>query len=105
MGTCPTDPGFRAFRMDELRTLLSEHEVDEVWMDYLHWHAQFEDPYPMLCKTCFNESCLDSFQFASDIQVRGDTTAEKAEWILLHAIVKEIRPAALVGNYQAAWQD
>ena len=126
MGACPTDPGFRAFRMDELRTLLSEHEVDGVWMDYLHWHAQFEDPYPMLCKTCFNESCLDSFQFATDIEVRGDTTAEKAEWILLqaaqawedwrvsvvvdwarefHAIVKEIRPAALVGNYQAAWQD
>ena len=126
MGACPTDPGFRAFRMDELRTLLSEHEVDGVWMDYLHWHAQFEDPYPMLCKTCFNESCLDSFQFSTDIEVRGDTTAEKAEWILLqaaqawedwrvsvvvdwarefHAIVKEIRPAALVGNYQAAWQD
>ena len=126
MGACPTDPGFRAFRMNELRTLLSEHEVDGVWMDYLHWHAQFEDPYPMLCKTCFNESCLDSFQFATDIEVRGDTTAEKAEWILLqaaqawedwrvsvvvdwarefHAIVKEIRPAALVGNYQAAWQD
>ena len=126
MGACPTYPGFRAFRMDELRTLLSEHEVDGVWMDYLHWHAQFEDPYPMLCKTCFNESCLDSFQFATDIEVRGDTTAEKAEWILLqaaqawedwrvsvvvdwarefHAIVKEIRPAALVGNYQAAWQD
>ena len=126
MGACPTDPGFRAFRMDELRTFLSEHEVDGVWMDYLHWHAQFEDPYPMLCKTCFNESCLDSFQFATDIEVRGDTTAEKAEWILLqaaqawedwrvsvvvdwarefHAIVKEIRPAALVGNYQAAWQD
>ena len=123
MGACPTDPGFRAFRMDELRTLLSEHEVNGVWMDYLHWHAQFEDPYPMLCKTCFNESCLDSFQFATDIEVRGDTTAEKAEWILLqaaqawedwrvsvvvdwarelHAIVKEIRPAALVGNYQAA---
>ena len=56
MGACPTDPGFRAYRMGELRTFLSDHDVDGVWMDYLHWHAQFEDSYPQLCKTCFNET-------------------------------------------------
>ena len=126
MGACPTDPGFRAYRMGALRTFLSDHDVDGVWMDYLHWHAQFEDPYPQLCKTCFNKSCLDSFQAATNIAVSGDTTAEKAEWILLqaaqswedwrvsvlvdwarefHSIVKEIRPDALVGNCQAAWKD
>ncbi len=126
MGACPTDLGFRTYRMGELRTFLSEHDVDGVWMDYLHWHAQFEDPYPQLCKTCFNDSCLDSFQAATNIALSGDTTAEKAEWILLeaaqdwedwrvsvlvdwarefHSIVKEIRPDALVGNYQAAWKD
>ena len=126
MGACPTDPGFRAYRMGALRTFLGAHDVDGVWMDYLHWHAQFEDPYPLLCKTCFSESCLDSFQAATNIAVSGDTTAEKAEWILLqaaqawedwrvsvlvdwarefHSIVKEIRPDALVGNCQAAWKD
>ena len=79
MGACPTDPGFRTFRMDELRAFLSDYDVDGVWIDYLHWHAQFEDPYPQLYKICFNESCLDSFQAATNIAVSGNTTAEKAE--------------------------
>jgi len=126
MGACPTDPGFRAYRMGALRTFLNEHDVDGVWMDYLHWHAQFEDPYPLFFKTCFNGSCLASFTEATHIKIQGESTAEKAEWILLnaarewedwrvsvlvdwarefHSIVKEIRPQALVGNYQAAWKD
>ena len=51
LGACPTDPGFRAYRMNALRQLLQDHAVDGVWMDYLHWHAQFEDPYPIFSKT------------------------------------------------------
>jgi hypothetical protein len=126
MGACPTDPGFRSYRMDALRSFLTEHEVDGVWMDYLHWHAQFEDPYPLFFKTCFNGSCLHGFTAATGIEPIGEDTAAKAEWILLnaprewedwrvsvlvdwarefHSIVKEIRPQALVGNYQAAWKD
>ena len=54
MGACPTDPGFRTFRMSALRDFLTRYDVDGVWMDYLHWHAQFEDPYPIFVKTCFN---------------------------------------------------
>ena len=45
MGVCPTHAGFRAYRMQELRDLLIRFELDGVWMDYVHWHAQFEDPY------------------------------------------------------------
>lgn len=126
MGACPTDPGFRSYRMDALRLFLREHAVDGVWMDYLHWHAQFEDPYPRFFKTCFSASCLAGFQQWSGLEIEGATTAEQAEWIFMHAaqqwedwrvsvlvdwarefhsIVKEIRPQALVGNYQAAWKD
>lgn len=126
MGACPTDPGFRAYRMGELRKLLERFDVDGVWMDYLHWHAQFEDPYPLFFKTCFNESCLTAFQEWAHIEIEGETTAEKAEWIFMNAarqwedwrvsvlvdwarqfrsIVKELRPNALVGNYQCAWKD
>jgi hypothetical protein len=89
-------------------------------------HAQFEDPYPLFFKTCFNHSCLTAFAEWSGIEIEGDSTAEKAEWILFNAprqwedwrvsvlvdwarefreIVKEIRPNALLGNYQAAWKD
>ena len=32
MGVCPTDPGFRRHRMQQLRTLLQNYDVDGVWM-------------------------------------------------------------------------
>ncbi len=126
MGACPTDPGFRASRMKALRSLLETYDVDGVWMDCLHWHAQFEDPYPQLVKTCFNDSCLAAFTSWSDVDIEGETTAQKADRILHHAprqwedwrvsvlvdwareireTVKQVRPRALVGNYQAAWKE
>jgi hypothetical protein len=46
MGVCPTEPGFRQYRFGQLRDLLLEYDLDGVWMDYLHWHAQFEEPEP-----------------------------------------------------------
>lgn len=126
MGVCPTHAGFRQFRMDELRALLERHDLDGIWMDYTHWHAQFEDPYPVLLKTCFNPSCLAAFEEWADVEVQGDTVPEKAKWIFANAakqwedwrvhvivdwvqeirsIVKEIRPNALVGIFHTAWKD
>jgi len=126
LGACPTDPGFKAYRMNALRQLLQDHAVDGVWMDYLHWHAQFEDPYPIFSKTCFNESCRLAFAAWSGLKIEEGTTVEQAKWILdnvpkqwedwrvsvlvdwareIHSIVKQMRPTALVGNYQAAWKD
>lgn len=126
LGACPTDPGFRAYRMQALRDLLAKADVDGVWMDYLHWHAQFEDPYPIFVKTCFNDCCLRAFEQWSGLKVQGNTVSEKSQWIFMHAarqwedwrvsviadwareirqIVVELRPQALVGNYQVAWKD
>src|SRR5678815_948156 len=47
MGVCPTDPKFRAWRMEQLEELLDHFDVAGVWMDYFHWHAQFEDANPV----------------------------------------------------------
>ncbi|MBT3345145.1 MAG: hypothetical protein HN712_05865 [Gemmatimonadetes bacterium] len=127
MGACPTDAGFRAYRLQALRDLLTQlPSIDGVWMDYLHWHAQFEDPYPIFAKTCFNSSCLTAFQRWSGVTVPDGEVKERSEWIFMHAarqwedwrvsvladwarqiheIVKEHNPQALVGNYQVAWKD
>lgn len=51
MGVCPTDPKFRDHRLSELRNVLNKYDIDGVWLDYLHWHAQFEDPEPILPET------------------------------------------------------
>lgn len=126
MGVCPTHPGFREFRMNTLRELLKKYDLAGVWMDYLHWHAQFEDPYPLFFKTCFNDCCLNAFQEWANLEIKGDTVPEKADWIFANAarkwedwrvsvivdwarefraIVKELRPYALVGAFHCAWKD
>jgi hypothetical protein len=126
MGVCPTEPGFRQYRVDQLRNLLLEYDLDGVWMDYVHWHAQFEDPEPILPETCFCDHCLDGFSIYSGIEIPNETTSGKARWILtnhdkiwrnwrcqviyewtdkMRRIIKEIKPDALVGLFHCSWDD
>ncbi|WP_421809382.1 hypothetical protein [Flagellimonas sp.] len=126
MGVCPTEPGFRQYRFDQLRDLLLEYDLDGVWMDYVHWHAQFEDPEPILPETCFCDHCLAEFSKNSNIEIPEGTTSEKAQWILdqhdttwrdwrckviydwtyeMKKIVKEVKPEALLGLYHCPWDD
>ncbi len=126
MGVCPTEPGFRQHRTNELRKLLRKFDLDGIWMDYLHWHAQFEDPEPILPETCFCEHCLTDFQSSSGLNVPEGSTSKKAEWILVNhdtawrnwrcsviarwvrdfrKIINEEKPGALLGVYHCPWDD
>jgi hypothetical protein len=126
MGVCPTEPGFRQYRFTQLRSLLQEFALDGVWMDYVHWHAQFEDPEPILPETCFCDHCLKEFSRETNIEVPEGSTSDKAQWILktqdkpwrdwrckviydwtyeMKQIIKEVRPAALLGLYHCPWND
>ena len=124
MGICLTDPGFRNYRIQQLKTILQEFPVDGIWLDYLHWHAQFETPNPILPETCFCQRCIHQFENEMDVQVPEGEVSSQAQWILvqsdslwrlwrsrvlngwvrdLNAIVKEIRPEALLGIYYCPW--
>ena len=126
MGVCPTEPRFREYRMNELRVLLQKFDLDGIWMDYLHWHAQFEEPEPILPETCFCEKCIRAFESATSIDVPDFSTADQAAWILTRhdskwrdwrcsviagwvtetrKIIKEERPDALLGIYHCPWND
>lgn len=126
MGVCPTNADFRTYRMDQLRKLIGKYDLDGVWMDYVHWHAQFEEPEPILPETCFCSSCLSSFEKSTGLHVPGDTTSEKAQWILenqqpawrdwrcrviqswtfeMRNILKKGKPDALLGLYHCPWED
>ena len=126
MGVCPTEPGFRKYRMNKLKTLLEEYELDGIWMDYVHWHAQFEDPEPILPETCFCDGCLSRFSEASGISVPEGKIPVKSSWIMenhdakwrdwrcevIHSwakeikkIIKEMHPNALLGLYHSPWTD
>ena len=126
LGACPTEPGFRAWRMKQLAELLERNEIDGVWMDYLHWHAQFEDPKPVLPETCFSPTCLREFSRKTGLKIPDGTTADRAKWVLsrhdkrwrdwrcsviadwvkeIRAVIQKTRPGLLLGSYQCPWRD
>ncbi len=82
MGICPSHPDFRKYREEQLHTLLSTLKVDGVWLDYVHWHAQFETPNPILPETCFCEYCLKDFSTYSQLNLPEGDIPAKASWIL-----------------------
>lgn len=124
MGICPTHPGFKEYRANQLNNILNEFHVDGIFLDYLHWHAQFETPHPILPETCFCNRCIQQFEVYTDMEVQGGDIPLKASWILTHAdkewrawrnsilngwvkdmktIVKSRQPEALLGVYYCAW--
>ena len=126
MGVCPTEPGFQEYRFGQLRELLRKYEVKGIWMDYVHWHAQFEDPNPILPETCFCAHCLAEFSKSKNIKLPEGDTQIKAKWILTNKdkewrdwrcgviydwanefrrIIKEERPGTLLGLYHCPWDD
>jgi len=126
MGVCPTEPEFRRYRLEQLRALLSKFDLDGIWMDYFHWHAQFEEPQPILPETCFCDNCLEKFQSYSKIQLPHGDIPTKAQFVLqnhddqwrdwrcevlsqwavdIRTIVKELSPDALLGLYHCPWDD
>jgi hypothetical protein len=95
-------------------------------MDYLHWHAQFEDPRPVLPETCFSPTCLREFSRSTGIRLPAAGLPEQARWILgareskwrewrcsvivdwieaIRAVIERKRPGILLGNYQCPWDD
>jgi hypothetical protein len=124
MGICPTHPGFKESRAEELREILSTYEVDGVFLDYVHWHAQFETPEPILPETCFCDRCTQAFEASIDTVIPGATIPERATWILEHVdpqwrkwrvgvlngwvedmgkILKSQQPSAKLGVFHCAW--
>lgn len=124
MGVCLTDTGFMEYRTAQLRSLLSKYPVDGVWLDYLHWHAQFETPEPILPETCFCDRCVRIFKDETSTKVPEGAVQDKAQWILTNAdsawrawrsdvlnrwvrnmksVLQQSRPGALLGVYYCPW--
>lgn len=99
-GVNPLEPGFRQHRLDTLRELLRRLPLSGIWLDYLHWPAQFEVPDPThatytypdgstfegscLVQTSFDDRCVDAFQRDRNIDVKGASIPERAQDLLAH---------------------
>lgn len=125
-GICPTHPEYRQFRMDEFRTLLTEHAIDGVWLDYHHSHASWERAEPAMPDTCFCDRCVAEFSRATSIELPSAPRADVAKFLLgryrnqwvqwrcdlltdwvreFHDIRDRTRPAALLGTFHCPWSE
>ena len=124
MGICPTCPEFKEDRRQYLISILNRFEVDGVFLDYLHWHAQFETTDPILPETCFCDRCTGLFSEEYNIDIPGDSIPDISEYILsfheaewrdwrssiltgwvtdLKQILKNHQPESMLGLFYCAW--
>ena len=126
LGACPSAPQLLLDKKTVLRSLLRTQPVAGVWLDYLHFHCDFELPDPPLDQSCFCDRCLARFERDTGLHPEGRTTAERATWLLSRApeawtdwkcdviasfaaearrILDEERPGAKLGIYSCPWTD
>lgn len=123
-GVSAHDPGYRANRMAEFRRVLTEHEIDGIWLDYHHAHAAWERDDPILPDTDFSPTALLEFQKATGVRLPRLLTPQLSRFILRNhrdawiqwrcdvftdwvreykAIRDEVRPRALLGTFHCPW--
>jgi hypothetical protein len=125
-GICPTHHGYRKFRMDAFRKVLSDFQIDGIWLDYHHSHASWERADPSMPDTCFCPRCLDQFERETNTELPDAAPPQLAELLLerhrhrwvqwrcdvftdwvreFRSIVDQARPAALLGTFHCPWTD
>jgi hypothetical protein len=112
-GICPTHVAYRKWRMDAFRTLLKNHAIDGVWLDYHHSHASWERAEPVMPDTCFCNRCIEQFAKAVGTgPIEGELMERWVQWRCdvftdwvreFREILDETRPKALLGTFHCPW--
>jgi len=122
-GVSPFHAAYRRERMDEFRRVLTEFEIDGIWLDYHHAHAAWERADPKLPDTDFSPAALAGFTKQTGLKLPADVAAaarilldeEREAWTRFRcdtftdwvreyrAIVDEVRPTALLGTFHCPW--
>lgn len=122
-GVSPFHDGYRRQRMNEFRRVLSDYEIDGIWLDYHHSHASWERADPMLPDTDFCPAALKGFTGATGIELPAETSAAadlllnryRDQWTIFRCdvmtdwvrqyrqILNEVNPSALLGTFHCPW--
>lgn len=125
-GICPTHAAYRQSRMDAFRKVLSDFEIDGIWLDYHHSHASWERAEPAMPDTCFCKRCLKQFSRETKKQLPDEPTPKLArrllgenretwvqwrcdvftDWVReFRSIVNDTRPGTLLGTFHCPWAE
>src|SRR3990167_5103429 len=61
IGICPTHPGVRKNRLEEIKRVL-ENDVQGVWLNHMRYPTSWESANPDILDTCYCERCLKMFE-------------------------------------------
>jgi len=102
-----------------LENLLTAHELDGVWLDFIHWPGRWEKPKSRLYPTSFDAGTLNRFRADTGISAPPDellaTWAQ--EWQAWHceqitdwvaqaaALVRLVAPGTTLGLFSVPWQE
>lgn len=86
IGITPTVQPYAQSRLDVLRSMTTEYELDGIWLDFirwpLHWEQELRVDTPAPLESSFDEHTLRRFANYADIDIPAGTTMEQADWIL-----------------------
>jgi hypothetical protein len=122
-GVSPFHAAYRANRMDEFRRVLTEFEIDGIWLDYHHAHASWEQAQPELPDTDFSPVAMRLFTQKTGIDLPGDVQAAAkvlltthrvawadfrcsvfTDWVREYRSIRDTaRPKALLGTFHCPW--
>ena len=124
-GVNPTTPQVRQERLKALQQLLTDYEIDGVWLDFIRWPCHWEVHNPYLARTSFDSDTLGRFRRDTGIEFpAGDipTIARivlrryPAEWTAWRcqqitswvaeakAVLNRVRPDAILGLFGVPWR-
>lgn len=124
-GVNPANPVVRAGLLAALEELLTAHQVDGVWLDFIRWPCKWESPTPHLVHTSFDPDTVA--RFAADIGLElptGDAATvarailerhgrawsewrckQVTSWVAeARRVLKRIRPDATLGLFGVPWR-
>lgn len=124
-GVNPAAQDVREDRLDALEALLTEYDVDGVWLDFIRWPCHWEVPEPDLVRTSFDLGTLARFSADTGTRLtKGETARVSAvvleqfaqtwtawrchlitSWVAkARTLIDGVRPGAVLGLFGVPWR-
>jgi hypothetical protein len=124
-GVNPSVPEVRRERLVTLERLLTDHEVDGVWLDYIRWPCHWEVPAPDLPCTSFDAGTVARFRHDTGIDLHEGPLQSIAQLILsehreawttwrcdqiaswvtaAREVIDRVRPGITLGLFGVPWR-
>ncbi|MFQ6134035.1 MAG: putative glycoside hydrolase [Armatimonadota bacterium] len=126
LGLCPNYNWYFQEKLDEVEGLAREYDIDGIWLDFIRFPGHWEVRQPRREQACFCSESLKDFSETTGIQIEGETTAQRADFILTHhraewttfkcrriaefcrrakQRLKKHRPQAVLGIFSVPWTE